>query len=164
MPGPFTFPVAQATPFESERNPQYNGNPGPSGIISENVQEAIEEVKATAPGTSSRYAATSGFEGTATNGRWLEFQTNVASNVSGHVISEAAILKSMSVAVQNAATCTFTIYKNGVILESLSLISQRKNIKIELTHSLDPLDELSVEVTSGFCAKPTFNLFIKVKI
>lgn len=163
MPGPFTFPVAQATPFEANRDPQYNGNSGPSGITSQNVQDAIEEAKATAPGTISRYSALSGFDGNATVGRWLEFLTNVASNISGHVIAEPSSIKSLSVAVQSITTCTFTVYKNGIALETLVLSAQRKTNKINLNHTLIALDELAIRVTSGSCSKPTFNIFIKVE-
>ena len=48
MSGPFTSPVALSVPFEPNRDPQWNGNAGPSGIQSINVQDAIEEAKADA--------------------------------------------------------------------------------------------------------------------
>lgn len=162
MSGPFTFPVARALPFEANRSPQYDGNQLSSGIVSENAQDAIEEVKVTAPGTGARYTAMLGFDGNATNGRWLEFLTNVSSNLSGHVIAEPSTMRSLSVAVQVNTTCELTIYKNGIILESLILSAQRKNNKINLNHSLLVLDELSVRVTSGNCIKPVFNIFIRV--
>lgn len=144
-------------------NQRFLSNPDRNnGFTSRNTQEAIEEAKITAPGTAGPYAAISGFDGNATTGRWLEFLTNIASNVSGHVIPEAASIKYLSVAAQTNTTCTFTIYKNGISLETLTLTAQRKNNKISLNHVLIALDELSVQVTSGNCAKPTFNIFIKV--
>lgn len=53
MAGPFTTPVAESTPFEPERNPDYNGEVGT--IESENVQDAIEEVFFNAPGKQARF-------------------------------------------------------------------------------------------------------------
>jgi len=47
MPAPFTTPVAQSVPFEADRNPQVNGEAGPSQISSLNVQDAIEEANLT---------------------------------------------------------------------------------------------------------------------
>jgi len=67
MPGPFTFPVAQATPFEKLRNPDYTGNPGT--LTAENVQDAIEEAFWNAPGKIARFTIGLLNNSTMTNGQ-----------------------------------------------------------------------------------------------
>lgn len=161
MPGPFTTPVALSTPFEPNRNPQYNGNAGPSGLSSTEVQSAIEEARATAPGTASRFVVFGGFDGTATTGRWLEIVANVASNVSGFVIAEPSILKAISIATENNSTTSVGIYKNGVLLTTISLSAAQKGRVSGLNFSLAELDELSMKVESGSSGKPIVGLFVQ---
>lgn len=72
MAGPFTTPVAQSTPFESE--PERS-----NGFTSKNVQEAIEEALALAI-SNDRYLVLAQYNGNANNGRILEFFTGIDSN------------------------------------------------------------------------------------
>lgn len=163
MPGPFTTPVALSTPFEPNRNPIWNGSAGPSGITSQNVQDAIEEVKSFAESTS-RFVVSPGFDGTASSGRYLEFSSNVDSNLSGFVMPRAGLIKELSLAVVSNATTTIEIRKwNGVtetVLTSISLAAQRKNKVTGLNVVLAADDELRVRVLSGSSSRPVMFIFL----
>ncbi len=91
MSGPFTSPVAQSVPFEPDRNPQYNGNPGPSGISSLNVQDAIEEAKADAL-ANDRFVLLTSYGGNANSGRYTEWYAGSAGDVSPILLSAPARL------------------------------------------------------------------------
>lgn len=162
MPGPFVTPVAQSVPFEPNRNPQYNGNPGPSGISSDNAQDAIEEVKGFAESIA-RFVISPGFDGTASSGRYLEFSSNVNSNNSGFVIPRAGAIKELSLAATSNATTVIEVRKwNGsveTVLTSISLTAQRTNYLTGLNVVLAAGDELRVRVLSGSSSRPVMFIF-----
>ena len=60
--------LAVQTPFEPNRNPQWGGSAGPSGIVSIDVQSAIEEVKAQAF-ANDRFLVLPNYGGNANTGR-----------------------------------------------------------------------------------------------
>lgn len=162
MPGPFATPVALSVPFEPNRDPQYDGNPGPSGIFSSNVQDSIEEVKNFAESIS-RFVISSGFNGTASTGRYLDFSSNVGSNISGFVMPRDGFIKELSLAVALNATTTIQVIKwNGVsetVLTSISLVGARKNTVANLNIAVNSNDELRVKVSSGFSSRPIMFIF-----
>jgi hypothetical protein len=123
------------------------------------VQAAIEASRLYAD-TVSRYTINAGFDGTASTGRWLEFHSNVASNATGHAPPRNASLKELSFVCSASSTSTLTVFKNGVSLTTISITAQKKSNVTGLSLALVPTDELSVQTTSGSCAKPILYLFI----
>lgn len=110
MAGPFTFPVAEAVPFEPNRNPQWGGNVGPSGIQSVDVQSAIEEAKADAL-ANDRFVILSHYGGNANVGRYTEWYPQESGDVSPIFLVAAANL--LGVTCQTTATnatCTIGIF------------------------------------------------------
>lgn len=78
---------AEQTPFEPNRNPQWGGNPGPSGIVSTDVQSAIEEVRNFGSTTVNGNIFSVVFSelGVASN-EWIETSASINSNHSFFVI------------------------------------------------------------------------------
>lgn len=131
-----------------------------SGLSAETAQDAIDELHETLtdrPGA----PVTCGFDGGASSGRWLEFSGNVGADDAGFVVPAAGKLTHLSVAVENNTTCTFTVYKNGSSVATLSLSSARKGSNTQNV-SLAANDELTVKVTSGSGSRPVFNLFVRI--
>lgn len=132
-----------------------------NGFTSTEVQSAIEEAKNYAIGKA-RYTISSGFDGNASVGRYLEFNSNVDSNQSGYVNSNASWLKEISCVCQTASTITFTVAKvGGSDIGTCTITGARKGVTTGLTQSLSSLDELSVRVTSGSCSRPIAWLFFQ---
>lgn len=142
--------VAYSVPFDNDTN----------GYTADNVQEAIEETKTTAG--QARYALLFGYNGNASN-RWLElFQSN-PSETTPYVVAENSEVVAMSLSNTNtSATATVTLYKNGVLLDTLSVTSAQTAYESGLSWSLSPGDELSAKVTSGSLSSPMFSTNIKV--
>jgi hypothetical protein len=165
MAGPFTFPVAQAVPFEPNRNPQYGGNAGPSGITSENVQDAIEEAKADAL-ANDRFALLSFYGGNAIVGRHLEFYASIASNNAPIFLSVGARLLSV-VAQTTAATATCNI---GLFNLNVSAVTPVYTIVMTAQKRVEfvgaPLATfpagtlLALRVTSGSINTPTMQIVL----
>lgn len=126
-----------------------------NGFIASNVQAAIEEARTTGLITVGG-AILLGFDGNASSGRWLEVITNVSSNDTQYIIAGTKIIRAIALGTNKSSTytCTITLYKNGVSLDTITLSSQYKNIKTGLYHTLASLDEISAQVISGSCSKP----------
>jgi hypothetical protein len=95
-----------------------------------------------------------GFDGSASTGRWLESLTNVGSDSTQPVIAGAKTIRAMSFGAASSATCTATILKNGVALNTITLTSQIRNTKLSLSHALVNLDYISCQITSGSATRP----------
>lgn len=114
MPGPFTSPVAIAIPFEPNRDPQWGGNAGPSGIQSINVQDAIEEAKAGALVADIVLVLTD-YNGNANAGRYLEWFQASPSDVSPLYITIKTELRGATCQTTAAnATCTLGVFDLNV--------------------------------------------------
>jgi hypothetical protein len=132
-----------------------------NGFTSTRVQPAIEEAK-TVAGLTSRGPTVCGFDGTGSTGRWLEFYQNCPSNNSPFVVAEPAQVEGLALVTSSAtATGTVIVFKNGVAIQSISLVAQKKNRIKGLTLDLTDLDELSVQVISGSITRPILYLFIR---
>lgn len=104
-----------------------------------------------------------GFDGNAATGRWLESLTNVASNLTGYIIAGTKTIRSISCGASSASNsynATFTIYKNGTVLDTISLVNSRKNTKLNLAHILTDKDEISVQQTAGSSVRPVVSLWV----
>jgi hypothetical protein len=136
-----------------------------NGFTKRNNQEAIEEARNTAQGKV-RYMASCGFDGTASSGRYLEFNSNVDSNQSGLVLALPSILKELSVCIASSGTVTFVVYTWGGSTETqiatISISASRKAVVTGLSVSLASLTELRVKTTSGSGSRPIFNLLFQV--
>jgi hypothetical protein len=114
MAGPFTFPVAEAVPFEPNRNPQWGGNVGPSGIQSTDVQSAIEEAKADAL-ANDRFVILSHYGGNANAGRYTEWYSQEAGDVSPiYLVASANLLGITCQTTAANATCTIGVFDLNV--------------------------------------------------
>lgn len=124
MAGPFVTPVAESTPFEPNRNPQWGGNAGPSGIVSTETQSAIEEVMFKAPGLISKPTFTFGRSGNLPNNTYLLCDT-VPSNISSRVIMTANSVVT-KIGYMNDGIGTFTLKieeHNGVTYTTIGTVS-----------------------------------------
>lgn len=164
MPAPFATPVAISIPFEPNRNPQWNGNAGPSGLESTDVQSAIEEAKADAL-ANDRFLLLPNFGGNANTGRYLEIFPNQASDTSP--IFSSAGLRILSVVLQTTAantTCTVGIFDINVStvvpVYSVVMVAQKR---VEYIGSplatLSANCQLAVRVTSGSINTPSMQIF-----
>ena len=140
--------VAVSVPFES------------SEFIAQNVQDAIIEAKHTALGAI-RYVVFCGFDGSAGNGRWLEWSKSVPSNTSPYVVAKSATIKEISISCNGNATATITFFKNAVSVATMSLSAQET--KYDFFNVLfNQGDALSAQVTSGSLSKPA--VFINFQV
>lgn len=130
MPAPFTTPVALSVPFEPNRNPQWDGVTGPSGIQSQNVQDAIEEAKADAL-ANDRFVVLTHYGGNANVGRYTEWYPAEGSDTSPIFLAAAANLLNVTCQTTAAtATCTLGIFDLNVSsvtpVYSFSMTAQKR--------------------------------------
>lgn len=144
--------VAKSVPFNNDTN----------SFVSTDVQAAIEEVD-TAIDNKAQYGAICAYNGTANAVKYLEFFASISSNTAGLVLAENSTLRSIAVSVQTATTATFTLYKNGVSIQTISLSSSRTNYISGLTTSLSTGDELSAAITSGSASNIILNFYIRTE-
>lgn len=121
-------------------------------FTADNVQDAILE----AIGKSGSARTPYGFyyDAKAGSGKWLEVSKGVPSNTSPHIMAEVGKIVSATLSVKTSTTCAVTVFLNGVSIITLTL-SGSKTVAISgLSIITNPLDELSVQVTSGKCKEP----------
>lgn len=152
MAGVVIYPVAEATPFDSDTN----------DFTSEDCQNAIEEARDTAPGQSSRYVLISGYDGNAYNNRWLELRHNNDMNRNPYIVAENSEIKAVSVATRNKSTGELSIIVNGTNIHTTTLNNVDKIVDGGLSYILSPGDEVKVRVTSGSISRPNHYISIKV--
>jgi hypothetical protein len=134
-----------------------------NGFTATEVQSAIEEARATALGKP-RFLASAGFDGNASVGRYLEFNSNVDSYQTGYVNANPSWLKEISCGCNTTATITFTVAKvGGADIGTCTITGARKGVTTGLTQSISSLDEISVRVTSGSCSRPITWLFFQIQ-
>lgn len=125
----------------------------------DDVQEALENQAQTGV---SRYSLIYGYNGNASN-KWLELFPSVPSDTSPFVVAEVGTIEALSVAVRNTSTATFTLYVNGISVDTISLTAATTNSKILTTPiSLSINDEISAKITSGSANNIIFSVNIKV--
>jgi len=152
--------LAIQTPFEPNRNPQYNGNIGPSGINSIDVQSAIEEVKALAF-ANDRFVLLAHYQGNSNVGRYLEIFTNESSDTSPIWLVNPANL--LAVTLQTTAansTCTVDFFNLTVSsvapVYSVPMVAQKRVQFSGAPLAVLPANSLlAVRVTSGSINTPT---------
>ena len=110
----------------------------------------------------SRFAISCGFDGSASSGRYLEFNSNVDSNSSGFVSPRNCRLKEISLVIESSSTVTFSVIKySGVetTITTVETVSSRKGIVINLDLVITTNDEIRVKCTSGSGSRPIVYLF-----
>jgi hypothetical protein len=161
MGAPFTFPVAAATPFDGTET--VDGVAVVPPFVSENVRDGIIEARETAPGTAARFPVSFGYKGAASN-KFIEFFQSIPSDGVGFILADDALVRGLSVAVKNNTTATFTVYNNGVAIDTLSLATSRINSETDLSIPVLINDEISVKITSGSARDIIFNVFMQVDL
>lgn len=137
-------------------------DPNAVGFSSLTVQEAIIEAKNEALGSASRFNLCFAWDGSAGTSRWLEQFKGAPSNNSPFVCAEPMRVKTLSIAVETNATSTVGLFKNGVLLTSISLSAARIATISGLNFTLNVGDSLSARPTAGTVSKPVFNIGIQV--
>lgn len=129
------------------------------GYLADNVQAAIIETI----GKSGAARRPFGFyyDANANAGRWLEVSKGVVSNTSPHVIAQVGFIKNITIAVANPATVTVSLYKNAVVIDTISLSNTTTAVVSGLNYAVSPGDTLSAQVTVGSCTEP--NVTIEVQ-
>jgi hypothetical protein len=140
------------TPFEPERNPDYNGLPGT--LTADNVQEAIEELD-----NKVAVSASPGFSwgkgGSAGRREWL-YNEDVECNKTGRVVpfSDAQLLY-LFVSNSESVTCTIRLYEHQggskTVLASISLTGQRAKSQAYTGVNITKDYELCARVWTGDC-------------
>ena len=118
----------------------------PLPYAAEDVQEALEQTL-NYTGVS-RFALLFAYNGQASN-KWLELFQSISSDTSPYVCAEDGEIKALSVAVKNSTTATFTIYVNGVSVDTITLTAATQNSKSGLSLALATNDAISAKITSG---------------
>jgi len=123
MAGPFTTPVAQSTPFEPNRNPDYNGNVG--ALSADNVQDAIEEAYNNAPGKIARYTITLTHNGAVGNGTFFGYSNLIPGDASPILFPFASTLTEFTFTnKKNKADYTLKFRKNSTTATPFYTVSK----------------------------------------
>jgi hypothetical protein len=112
--------------------------------------------------TKSRFMASCGFDGNASTGRFLEWNSNVDSNVTGFVLPRAAIIKEISYGHQSNAAVTWTVEtRTPTTLTTVSVLaSERKKTITGLNIPIAANDEIQVRCSAGACSRPIIYIFM----
>lgn len=157
MAGPFTTPVAQSVPFESE--PERSNK-----FVSKNTQDAIEEALALAI-ANDRYQVLCQYNGNANAGRILEFYSGIDSEDAPlHFNGSTTVSSIISSTTSTSSNATLGFYDKlndptlSTVLYTLDMNGQ-KSVEVTVP-SISPLfslpsdGELLVKVDSGNIQKP----------
>lgn len=124
MPGPFTFPVAQATPFD--------GSDATPAFTAENVKDGIIEARETAQGKA-RVSIPCIWNGTVSNGAWVGYSNLVPSDLSPIILPWNCTLREVSFSANRTSMDgEMDFYKNGtatgdiVYTETFSNVNRTK--------------------------------------
>ncbi len=157
MAGPFTTPVCQSVPFESE--PERS-----NGFVSKNAQDAIEEALALAV-SNDRYLVLCDYNGNANSGRLLEFYSGIDSfdaplHFNG-TTTVTSIISSTTGISSNATISFYDKFADPGLTTPLFILDMNGQKTVELSvPATTPLfilpgtGELTVQVSSSSIQKP----------
>lgn len=131
-------------------------------ITSDTVQKAIIEVFNRAPGQASRYNLFFGWDGNANTGRWLEQFKGIPSNNSPFVIVETSVIRTFAISCASNTTASMGLFRNGILIQTISIVSSRIGVLSGLNIPLFTGDTLSARPTAGSFSRPAFNIGIQV--
>ncbi len=123
------------------------------------IWDGTKFIPSASAGSGFEYSKQMGKNGNAGVGKWLDYHHNISSADVPFSVPKAIELKAIAADIRVSSTVTFTVFKNGSSLETLTITSSMKDKKIGLTHSLAVGDFISVKVTSGSASRPLFHLF-----
>ena len=144
MTGYIRTDTANSIPFDNDSN----------GYTSDNTQEAIEETKFNAG--VSQYAVIFAYNGVGAN-KFLELFSSISSDTSPFVIVNAGQITGLSVSVKVATTATYTVYVNGISVDTLTITAETIGFEGDLTHSVSAGDYVSVKITDGSAQDSIFS-------
>jgi hypothetical protein len=101
-----------------------------------------------------------GFDGNASPTRWLEGFTNVPTNITPYIVAGSKSIRAISFGTSANSTATATIYKNGVLLDTIATTANKAVVKLNLNHLLLNLDTLSCAITAGSCTRPVVLIWL----
>lgn len=130
-----------------------------TGLSSTNVQDGLAEVQSNISANNGRFCLSAGFDGSASTGRYLEWNTNVASNYTAFNPPKTCYLNEISFASNGNCTTTINILKNGTNIQSITCTSDNKAQVISLNHTILKTDQIRVMVSSGSSSRPMIYLF-----
>lgn len=123
MSGPFTFPVAEATPFEPGRNPDSTGQQ--SQLTKENVQDAIEEAYWTAPGLIARFTLTCLHNGTISDDTFFGYSDLISGDATPIIIPKKSTFLEFTFSNQRSnADYTLEFRKNSTTATPFLTVSK----------------------------------------
>ncbi len=109
-----------------------------------------------------RYLKTCGYKGNSGVNRWLQFFQGIPSETSPHIVAEPATIISLSVSFSGIDTATWTIYKNSILLDTITVTLDDHGSKTGLNHVLSVNDKISVKQTVGTVTDPILDMSIRV--
>lgn len=101
------------------------------------------------------------YDANANSGRWLEVSKGVSSQTSPFVIAQNGLIKNITLSVKNNATATVSIYRNGLVIDTISLSSSQTAVESNLNIAVSQGDTLAAQVTAGSCTEPNVNVEIQ---
>ena len=166
MPAPFTTPVALSVPFMPDRTSTASGNL-PSGIMSINVQDAIEESLITAL-NNDRYPFISSYNGAAGKNKYLEMYPGNASDTAPFQIPDISIIKTISYLATANSTGTISFYNNktgtDILLFNLVISNSKDETWIDLDYIIAADTHLAIKVSDGSFNKPALTVWINTSL
>lgn len=166
MPAPFTTPVALSVPFIPNRTSAASGNI-PSGIMSINVQDAIEEGLVTAL-NNDRYPFIASYNGAAGNGKYLEVYPGNDSASAPFQVPDESIIKTISYLATANSTGVFGFYdiktSPSVLLFQLSVSGSKDVTWLDMNYVITPDTHIAIKVDSGSFNKPALTIWVNTSI
>lgn len=135
--------TAEGVPFDNDTN----------GFISDNTQEAIEELKDTVI-TSASPGFSFGRASNVNSGTWLQCETVPSNKAGRYVYIQSPVIKRLFVSSENISTFTIEIYEhegdeiNLTLLSSSSITSSRGGV-FSLNVSVTTGRQLALKISSG---------------
>ncbi len=150
------------TPFEPNRNPQWNGNVGPSGLTSIESQSAIEEAYFRAI-ANDRFLVLASYGGNANTGRYLEFFPTSASDISPIFLLSSSNILLVTFQTSSAnATATLGLFDLNISsvtpVYSLAINGKRVSAVGNPLATFLSNAQIAIRVTSGSINTPTLQL------
>jgi hypothetical protein len=157
VPKHSSTPVAKVVPFD-------NTTPGAAGLISTDVQSAIEEIRTEAEDSASP-GFTWGSSGNTTSGSWL-INDSVPSNKAGRAIFlNNATLEYVFVRCELAATFNLDFYEHDgitfTLITTVSIVAARGGAFPIASLPLTTGKELAVQLSGGSAKNPVVGCILK---
>lgn len=166
MPAPFTTPVALSVPFMPNRTSTASGNV-PSGIMSINVQDAIEETLNTAL-NNDRYPFIASYNGNAGNNKYLEVYQGNPTNTAPFQIPDTSIIRTISYLATANSTGTISFYNRvtgtDVLLFNLVINGSKDETWRDLDYPIAADTHISIKVSSGSFNKPALTVWVNTSL